>query len=144
FGLPQLELGDGEIVESLYAIRVGLDRLLENVDRFARSAKHEERDTVIDRPLDLRRIGQLRQSERLERHLRASRLEERGTRRRAQERSFAMSVGRRQEDARRLLLEARPGEEIRFHPERSEVPGAVREVRLARGDGTVVIASRSQ
>src|SRR5256886_2573024 len=75
---------------------------------------------------------------------RASRLGEQGPRRRAQERSFGMRVGRRQEDARRLLLEARPGEEIRFHPERSEVPGAVREVRLARGDGTVVIASRSQ
>src|SRR5207247_5975978 len=70
--------------------------------------------------------------------------EERGTRRRAQERSFGMSVGGREEDARRLLLEARPGKEIRFHPERSEVPGTVRQVRLARGDGAVVVASGSQ
>src|SRR5207247_5564952 len=96
------------------------------------------------RSFDAGRIRARRRSGRVDGHLRTPRLEERGTRRRPKKRKFGMEVGRRPEDTPRFFLEPGSNEEIRFHAERSEIPGVARTIRLARGDGEMVAASRAR
>ena len=44
--MAELKLDDAEIVEGFRAIRVGLERLLEEADRFAGSSEDEERGSI--------------------------------------------------------------------------------------------------
>src|SRR2546428_8149023 len=67
--LVHLQIGDAEIIERLPAFRSLLERLLEDVDRLARSSEEEEPGSVIQRPFDRGPLHARSRTERLEGHL---------------------------------------------------------------------------